>query len=204
MAVQMRVSVVIAMLVAVQAHCPQCGNLVCPHGFVAQTKAGHCCPYCVNDAISTKVVKDKAFYAKHADPVYKKFATGLTQSPGNEHCPACGDLVCAHGFVAQTKAGHCCPYCVNDAISTKVVKDKAFYAKHADPVYKKFATGLTQSPGNEHCPACGDLVCAHGFVAQAKVGHCCPYCVNPAISTEVVKDKAYYAALADPVMKKYR
>jgi len=93
-------------------------------------------------------------------------------------------------------------------------KARAFNLKHVELLAKKkhqrtameflYVDDSEQSPGNDHCPACGDLVCPHGFTAQAKKNHCCPYCVNPSVSTEVVKDPAWYAAQADPVMKKFR
>merc|ERR1719160_1992723 len=38
--------------------------------------------------------------------------------------------------------------------------------------------------------ACGDLKCPNGFQATKVPGHCCPYCVNPAIKVEKVAEGA--------------
>jgi len=101
-----------------------------------------------------------------------------------------------------------------DTAAVDAEQARAFNLKHVELIAQKkhqrtameflYVDDSEQSPSNDHCPACGDLVCPHGFTAQPLKNHCCPYCVNPSVSTEVVKDPAWYAAQADPVMKKYR
>merc|ERR1719387_74680 len=86
----------------------------------------------------------------------------------------------------------------------KKVEEKKVEEKKAVATPEKKPAVAALAVRNRHCPKCGSLVCPHGFTAEESEGHCCPYCVNPAISTEVVKDPAYYAEKAAPIYKKYR
>lgn len=101
-----------------------------------------------------------------------------------------------------------------DSAASDAQEARTFNLKHVDLISQRvrkhrsameFLYVEDDAPAStDHCPKCGNLVCPHGFTAQAKKSHCCPYCVNPSVSTEVVKDASWYAANADPVMKKYR